>query len=310
MIPREILKKIHQTEIRTNRVVQSAFLLCLALVLSGVFVGCASRPDLYLAKIKQRQIDGSFANADIIYFVSRQWPNDPKVTAFYHDALATRFEEVILDLFIAAPGIWDDSFIEPIIQAMETNAPNVALVYESGAPRRVSWIAINNALAVLDRHHSVWTKDASIPPRLSAVVLTIFPSLTSASLAGPRPGDQMWCNAVNMLAQTHDSEMLAVLRPYLKDKGLAGDGSYWRGDGDTLERAFTPGRACDRAAIAIKQLLGERDSVDEPTATPGIVFREVRDTYPKWDEWDSKIGELQKRLDALERSKTNDPTSP
>ena len=42
MISREILNKIRQIEIRTNRIVKTWFIFCLALVLSGVLFGCSS----------------------------------------------------------------------------------------------------------------------------------------------------------------------------------------------------------------------------------------------------------------------------
>jgi hypothetical protein len=187
---------------------------------------------------------------------------------------------------------------------MEKNASTAALVYRADVPKPVSWVVIDNALAVLDRHYSVWATDASIPPRLSAVVLTMFPSLTNASLSGPRPGDQMWCNAVRMLSESHDRKMLAVLRPLLKSKAMAGDGSYWMVEGNP------PLRACDMAAIAIKRLLGEKDFVDQPIGMPGMPDRKVRDSYPKWDEWDKKIVALQKRLDAVDKSTIKQSPSP
>ena len=42
MIPREILKKIRQIEIRTHRIVRPKLILCLALGLYGVFLGCST----------------------------------------------------------------------------------------------------------------------------------------------------------------------------------------------------------------------------------------------------------------------------
>lgn len=101
----------------------------------------------------------------------------------------------------------------------------------------------------------------------------------------------MWCNAVHMLAGTHDPSMIAVLRPFLKDRVVAGDGRMW------LDR--TPVRACDQAAIAIASLLGDKHFADGGIMASGAGIRNVRVSYPKWDEWDQKIAELQKRLDAL-----------
>jgi hypothetical protein len=260
-----------------------------------------------LAAVKQRQLDDSlpgFQYNALIDLVNQRWPHDPAVIAFYYEALATRGEVAIFDLFSPLPGIWDDSLLEPVIRMMEKNASTAALVYRADAPTSVSWVVIDNALAVLDRHYSVWSTNASIPPRLSAVVLTMFPSLTNASLSDPRPGTQMWCNAVRMLSESHDRKMFAVLRPFLKNKGLAGVGGYWMVEGNP------PLRACDQAAIAIKRLLGEKDFVDQPIGMSGMPDRNVRDSYPKWNEWDQKIAELQKQLDALDKSTINPSARP
>jgi hypothetical protein len=104
----------------------------------------------------------------------------------------------------------------------------------------------------------------------------------------------MWCNAVNMLAKTHDAAMIEVLRPFLKDKVVAGDGAMW------LD--YEPLRACDEAAIAIKKLLGEKDPANGGYGFSGGFVAKPGATYPKWTEWDKKIAELQKRLDALQKA--------
>jgi hypothetical protein len=186
----------------------------------------------------------------------------------------------------------NDGFkLETEINLVEKAALDAALPatsWTNGDP----WIAMDNALGEIDRHYSLWATNTSIPARLSKAVLTIFPSLTNASMPGPQPGNQMWCNAVNMLAQSHDLAMIAVLRPFLKNKVVAGDGSYWFED-------RTPLRACDKTAIAISQLLGDKNFAGGGFAMSGAGIRNVRDSYRKWDEWDKKIAELQKSLDAL-----------
>src|ERR1022692_1703620 len=125
-----------------------------------------------LAAIKQRQMDDSlpgFQYNAMMDLVNQRWPHDAAVIAFYSEALAIRGEVAISDLFSPLPGIWDDSLLEPVIHMMEKNASTAALVYKEDAPKQVSWVVIDNALAVLDRHYSVWATNASIPPRLSAV---------------------------------------------------------------------------------------------------------------------------------------------
>jgi hypothetical protein len=175
-----------------------------------------------------------------------------------------------------------------IVEQAALDALSPVASWTNGVP----WFAMDNAIGEIDRHYSLWSTNTSIPPRLSKAVLTIFPSLTNISMPGPQPGNQMWCNAVSMLAGSHDLAMIAVLRPFLKNKVVAGDGSYWFED-------KTPLRACDKAAIAISLLLGDKNFADGGFAISGAGIRNVRDSYRKWDEWDKKIGELEKRLDEL-----------
>lgn len=251
--------------------------------------------ELALAALKQREMDGSlpgFQFNALMDVVNQRWPHDPAVIAFYREALATRGDEAISELWSPLPGVWDDSLLEPVVNLIEKMASVSALHHTDTAKlKRVPWTVMDNALYVLDRHYSVWAKDASIPPRLSKAVLLAFPSLTNTSVSGPQPGNQMWCNAVQMLAKSHDLTMNAVLRPFLKVKVVAGDGTMWSDK--------TPLRACDKAAIAITSLLGDKNLADGGWAYSGAGIRSVQDTYPKWDEWDQKIIQLQKRLDAL-----------
>jgi hypothetical protein len=235
-------------------------LLCLALVLSGGLFGCCiARADETNAPVSN--------NATIrgeIFLQPKPFQLQPSI-----------------------PDGWDVVLLEPEVRMIEKTA------YGSTNGRDSS--IIENTLGVLDLHYSVWAKDRSIPPRLSKAVLTAFPFLTNSSLPeeNAEPSRSSWCDAVQMLGETHDPAMIKVLRPFLKYKVIAGDGTMWAGS------EYTPLRACDKAAMAIKQLLGDDDFAYAGNGFSSSGFRNVRDSYPKWDEWDKKIAELQKRLDAL-----------
>jgi hypothetical protein len=207
--------------------------------------------------------------------VNQHWPHDPVLAAFYRDALTTQGEEAVSELWSPQPGVWDDSLLEPVVRLVE---------------RTDSWIAMDRAIYALNQHYAVWAGNAVIPARLSKALLAKFPSLTNASVAGPRPGEQLWCNAVGLLAETHDRAMIAVLRPFLRDKVVAGDGSYWANE--------APVRACDEAAVAIGDLLGEKEFAHSARTMAGTAYGKAHNSYPEWKEWDERIAELQKRLDA------------
>ncbi len=248
--------------------------------------------ELALAALKQRETDGSlpgFQYNALMDVVNRRWSHDPVVIAFYRKALTTRGDAAIFELLSPSPGIWDDSLLEGVVRLIEISGSDSTSQHTSKS-KDAPWMVMDRAFSVLNRHYSVWATNASIPPRLSKAVLTTFPSLTNAAMPGPHPGDQMWCNAINMLAQTHNLAMVTVLRPFLKDKVVAGDGSMW------IENR-TPLRACDKAAISINQLLGDTENFEPGIAMSGIINLNTHDSYPEWDKWDKKIAKLQKRLD-------------
>jgi hypothetical protein len=219
-----------------------------------------------------------------------------------------------IDSFADSFGTRDDFQLETEIHIVEKAASDAALPVASWT-NGVPWIAMDNALGELDRHYSLWATNASIPPRLSKAVLTIFPSLTNASV-NPQLKGQMWCNAIWMLGESHDPAMVSVLRPYLKEKDLAYDPG-------TLGDGITTSRICDDAARAINLLLnlklefprsdmflfGGHNVLTNGTnviswkshSAAGVNIWSGSD--PTWKEWDNKIVELQKRLDALPEKK-------
>ena len=111
--------------------------------------------------------------------------------------------------------------------------------------------------------------------------------------------------------------MVSVLRPYLKEKDLAEDTG-------TVGYGITTMRICDEAALAINSLLNLK--LVFPHSWPGMFltgslistngtnvvrwsshFKGVDEIWsgqdPAWEEWDKKIAELQKTLDALAENK-------
>lgn len=251
-----------------------------------------------LAAINRRLIDGSlpgFSYDALMDLVNRRWPHDPAIIAFYREALTSRGDAAISDLWSPQPGVWDDSLLEPVVSLVE---------------KTTSWMVLDDALSVLDQHYIVWTNDPSIPPRLSKAVLTLFPSLTNASV-NPRLKGLMWCNAVRMLGESHDPAMVSLLRPYLKDKALANDPGG-------IGAGITTMRVCDDAAEALYSLLNLKLEVPRSdmflfghenftngtnvdiwichSATGNAVWPGFD---PVWNEWDKRIAELQKHLNAL-----------
>ena len=61
------------------------------------------------------------------------------------------------------------------------------------------------------------------------------------------------------------------------------------------------GRA-GQMAVAIEKLRGEKGDDDEVFGWAGT-REKVRDSYPKWTEWDKRIAELDERLDVIQLKK-------
>lgn len=224
-----------------------------------------------LMAAKQRQIEGptSFQFHNLMALLNQRWPHDPATITFFREALATRGAVALKDLANPLSNAWDKSFTIPVVEFME----------RTGSYRE--------ALALLAFHHADWAQDAAIPPRLSKVVMTAHPTLANP-LISPKPEDNRWHSVFQSLAQTRDPAMVPVLRRFLKIKIIDGEG--------LIGGERTPRRVCDSAAVAIKTLLGYPLEREDISSYSGVGW-EPKD-YPKWKEWDQKIEELEKQLDA------------
>jgi hypothetical protein len=206
----------------------------------------------------------------------------------------------------------NDGFqLETEINVVEKAASNTTLSIEGLTTNDNSWW---NALDKLDRHYWLWATNTSIPPRLSKVVLAIYPSLTNG-YANPQPEvGGGWFYPITILGKTHDPVMASVLRPYLKDKDLADDPGGLN-DGETTMRI------CDEAASAIDSLLNLQ--LDFPNADMFLTERDVSTngsivatsyshimgsaaddkpwsgSDPAWKAWNKQIAKLERRLDAM-----------
>jgi len=261
--------------------------------------------DQALATLKQRELDDSLLEDPYNWFmwmVDAQWPHDPALIAFYRDAIVNRGDGAIMELFSPMPGIWDDSFVELLVKGLEARALRLANPpvpapargrpgTTSPPPPHMTYSTedvFEDGFNVLDRHYAAWAKDESIPPRLSKAVLTAYPSLTGNTSSGAPLGSQTFSNAMMLLGHTHDRAMIAILRPFLSNKTVDGNGV------ESLKH--TPLRVCEMAANAIYALLGE------PPPYMGMepgVGNFPPGPYAEWDEWDQQNAALAQRLDAM-----------
>ena len=234
--------------------------------------------DQALAALLQRQRDGSYRFREVMHLVFTRWRQDPAVIAFYREALATRGPAAIADLAAFTLGIWDDSFLEPVIRLVETSAA------PSGSRTFPDSDALSYGIRFLDRNYSSWRQDASVPPRLSKAVREMHSGLKVQSVGA-------FYNFVVLLAETHDRKMISFLRQYLTDKTI----DQYTSLSANMPAGRTPMRYSELAANGISMLLGEPIMFDpyQRARAP------AQGPFPEWTEWDKRIEALQRRLDAM-----------
>lgn len=237
-----------------------------------------------LAMLRIRQFNNIYEFGEVLGLVQSQWPGDPAVIAFFHEAFATRGTAALSDL--ARGGPWDDSFIEPIVKLIEGGFPPQGA--RPGVPPTDKVTHLRNALIVMDRNYASWSQNVSMAPRLGKAALRILQPLTTSTVGVPSIYNQ-----VNLLVLTHDPAMIDVLRPFLSDQTI----DQFTVLSSSMPSGVTPMRYSDVAANGILGLLGEPPLVDSwlrakaPSTGP----------YPEWDQWDRKIAALQQRLNARSR---------
>src|SRR5205085_192518 len=123
--------------------------------------------------IRQRQLEGSSRLTEVIGLVFTRWRQDPSVIAFYRDALITRGPEALSDLSLFAVSPWDDSFLEPLVRLIEAS---VAPPANAPANYRDS-STVDRGVGFLARNYSAWSRNTSIPPRLSKAVIEIHSAM-------------------------------------------------------------------------------------------------------------------------------------
>jgi hypothetical protein len=231
--------------------------------------------DALAANRRRQQREQSWELSELRGVLFDRWQTDPKVVAFYQEALRERGPAAIDDLSERGDPPWDNSLLDPIVSLLERI---------SREPSSRPWeqqATMNRALEYLDRTRTRRQDDPAIASRLGAAVLRVMPA----------PGPVHMSTWTSMLAMTRDRALIKVLRPYLSDSTVVTSQSsndIWSG--------VTPMRYSELAANAICVLLGE-----PVMFTPWTAAKAPRGgPYPEWAEWDKQIAALQKRLDSRE----------
>jgi hypothetical protein len=221
----------------------------------------------------RRHPDTYHARRDIVQHLVRLFRDDPALLTFFRARLTAGDDDTAFDLLHG--GYWHPSLVEPLVQLCESDVNQYYY-----------------ALDVLHRHRTEWAHVATVPKRLSAVVLRYNPNLGQpvGGLAVNVLGQ--WASAATMLAKTGNRAEVAWLRPALDDRRVIPRG---QSRVPPIEPYLDRTRVCDWALDAILTLLDGNDDLLRREASNLPVSRN-----PEVDAavFDRLIADLKKRLPA------------
>jgi len=227
-----------------------------------------SRDELLAALTRRTcSFDGHSAVAE---HLARRHGVDRAVIAFVRQGLAS--EDPSASLVLARAGVWDGSFVEPLVRR-----------YEATADRR--W----EELSLLQAHRPDWT-DTGIPARLSAAARRHHPLIERNVVEVNEAQLEDWARGVQELGMTGDRSMIAALRPVLMDRRSFRSADLLAG----ADLPLPPLRACDCALEAILAIL-DGDAHDAYAKAMSVITL-VRDDASHAALRDRMIEDLRRRL--------------
>ncbi len=131
----------------------------------------------------------------LLKLLGQRHGKDPQVVEYFLGRLATKDDQAARDL-ASAPGIWDERFLEPLLERFEANLylqhPIFRILERAGLPQRAN---------------------PKLSSRLSAAVLKHRPLLQLT----PEHAAPSVSLILQSLAQTHDSALASTIAPFLEN---------------------------------------------------------------------------------------------
>ena len=194
-----------------------------------------------------------------------RYSDDPRVLAYYREAFQKEPDVVYWDA--ATVSVWNEEFLEPLVQGCEKD----------------KW----HYFSVLSRHSAEWRNRPPYVARVSAALLKHNPILRRELRKIPNEELEQWAKAVLEAGEVADPALVELLKPALKDQRQARI-NYGAG-------GWNEGRVCDRALIAILQILDG----DSWTAFKEAGITGWRTDKERLEAHDRMIGILTDRLKLL-----------
>jgi hypothetical protein len=196
--------------------------------------------------------------------VFAKYGDAPEVFAYYREAFRKQPDNVYADA--ATSSVWTAEFLEPLVQGCEKG----------------KW----RYFSALSYHSAEWREKPAYVARISAVLLKRYPILKRDVRTIPDKELKRWVEAVREAGAVADPVLVELLKPALEDKRQArinlGAGGW------------NEGRVCDRALIAILQILdGDSWVAFEAAGIKSYTKEERVETH------DRVIGILKDRLKSI-----------
>lgn len=196
--------------------------------------------------------------------VFAKYADSPEVLAYYREAFRKEPDIVYGDA--STSSVWNAEFLEPLVQGCEKG----------------KW----RCFSVLSRHSAEWREKPAYVARVSAVFLKRYPILRRDVRTIPEKELNLWVEAVLEAGPVADPALVELLKPALEDKRQARI-NYGAG-------GWNEGRVCDRALVAILQILdGDSWVAFEAAGIKGYTEEERLETH------DRVIGILKDRIKSL-----------
>lgn len=150
-------------------------------------------------QIRKGKEDGRIA---IVEYLNRYFPQEEKIIQHYRKLLFQKDHQALIDL-TAAPNIWDDRLLEPIISWFQQG--------NSGAMFRI--------MDMMYAHQNNWIQKQGIATIFSDLILYRYEDIIH------KPHTELsdrqllvWSSAAQLLGKTGNPEVIEILQPFLKCK--------------------------------------------------------------------------------------------
>jgi hypothetical protein len=322
-----------EVSLKDNQTMKSKLVLCLALVLSGLFSALSARAEMDIFQISPTNVSDSPVSVQVTKvdfgerFTVFYKTNETSSDKFLHGQLQVsdgdnKISSVAVEKIWTTNGVrFEFTVSAAFLTASKFTVTEQGHIREMGMPGFANWwfyLSDFVTNAVLPHPATVATDENNHPLKvlLSKSDLVVLGTITNEPIE-----IQLESGVPNYICRFQVEDVLKG-NTTLKGRVIAVNIMRFEMEAKDKHPLIKKGSECilflkaDKPqtpswvtadfwfgvqypspwmARDLKQLAAE-------IGMPGMPYWNARDSYPKWDEWDKKIAELQKQLDALENA--------